>query len=273
MGAEAENPKIYSKEYYRRLFEVEERHWWCRGMRSIAEALLAPYLRAAGTEAARWSVLDAGCGSGVAVNWLRGLGVGGRFAAFDLSAHALEFCRSRGQGGLCVASMLELPYREGSFDLVTCLDVLQHLPLPEGDAAALRECRRVMRPGGLLLARSNARRRADANETREADYQRYTTQILRERIEGAGLEVLRISLVNSLDAWRERLGLVHRREAAMVKSQSDHGLPLRLMPPWMGWLNGALRLWLEAEARALRRPGSELGSGHSTIALARKPAA
>ncbi len=41
-----------------------------------------------------------------------------------------------------------LPFSNGAFDLVTCLEALEFTPSP---AQSLRECVRVLRPGGLLL--------------------------------------------------------------------------------------------------------------------------
>src|SRR6185436_716868 len=40
------------------------------------------------------------------------------------------------------------PYEDGTFDLVTALDVVEHM---DDDVAALREMRRVLRPGGRVL--------------------------------------------------------------------------------------------------------------------------
>ena len=47
------------KDYYRRIFEDEERHWWYRGMLSITAALLGERLTRPGQR-----LLDAGCGTG-----------------------------------------------------------------------------------------------------------------------------------------------------------------------------------------------------------------
>ncbi|MFI6296094.1 class I SAM-dependent methyltransferase [Nonomuraea sp. NPDC050790] len=52
-----------------------------------------------------------------------------------------------------------LPFREGSFDAVTAVNMLYHLPEP---LLAVREARRVLRPGGLFVAVT--RSRADSPE-------------------------------------------------------------------------------------------------------------
>ena len=51
-------------DYYRRLHEVDTRHWWHLGMRSIEAVLLGDRLQRTGQ-----SVLDAGCGTGGFLAW------------------------------------------------------------------------------------------------------------------------------------------------------------------------------------------------------------
>jgi SAM-dependent methyltransferase len=52
-----------------------------------------------------------------------------------------------------------LPYRDGSFDVVVCLGLLEHLP-PPARSRTLREAARALRPGGrLALVLNNARSR------------------------------------------------------------------------------------------------------------------
>jgi SAM-dependent methyltransferase len=43
---------------------------------------------------------------------------------------------------------LSLPFKNNSFDLVLALDVIEHI---DDDVHALTECRRILRPGGLII--------------------------------------------------------------------------------------------------------------------------
>jgi len=91
-------------------------------------------------------VLDAGCGSGYGADVLATLG-GHHVTGIDLSAEAVCFARRRAPGvrftqGSCAA----LPFADESFDLVVNIDNIEHV---EDAAAALRQMRRVLRPGGL----------------------------------------------------------------------------------------------------------------------------
>ena len=47
-------------------------------------------------------------------------------------------------------SILDLPFEDETFDVITCFDVLQHLE-PKSDKRAVNEIERVLRPGGIAL--------------------------------------------------------------------------------------------------------------------------
>lgn len=91
-----------------------------------------------GALAPQTRVLDAGCGEGILVeefsNRLAIEGVDPNYA----STHVRR------------GSLLELPYPDGSFDRVLCLDVLEHLTYEE-QPRALDELRRVLTANGELL--------------------------------------------------------------------------------------------------------------------------
>lgn len=86
------------------------------------------------------SLLDAGCGEGETLARLADR-LPDRTEAVDVSAAAAELTRRRCPDiEVRVESIEALPYPEDSFDLVLCLEVLEHIPRPEG---ALVELERV----------------------------------------------------------------------------------------------------------------------------------
>lgn len=99
-------------------------------------------------------VLDVACGSGlIAFRAAQAVGPTGQILGVDLSAQmvhvAQQRARERGLSNVDFARMdaesLELP--DASFDVALCALGLMYLPDPE---RALREIRRVLRPGGRL---------------------------------------------------------------------------------------------------------------------------
>ncbi len=95
------------------------------------------------------TVFDAGCGEGFVHNHLAArLGAGVTYTGLDRSPEALAEGRDRGSpASLLRGSLLELPVTGGSFDLVVCTEVLEHLAQPE---QALDELCRVTRRFVLL---------------------------------------------------------------------------------------------------------------------------
>ncbi|GAA1963220.1 class I SAM-dependent methyltransferase [Kitasatospora viridis] len=109
-----------------------------------------PAMLALAGEVAGRRILDAGCGSGPLSAALRERGA--VLSGFDASAGMLELARRRlGEGAdLTVAELGgPLPYPDGAFDDVVASLVLHYL---EDWGPALAELRRVLKPGGRLIA-------------------------------------------------------------------------------------------------------------------------
>lgn len=95
-------------------------------------------------------VLDAGCGVGYGTAYLaerarRAVGV-------DLSGEAIDYARRRyGAHNVRyeIGDLLELPFADGSFDVVCSFETIEHLDEPERFVA---EARRVLRSNGVLIA-------------------------------------------------------------------------------------------------------------------------
>ncbi len=91
-------------------------------------------------------LLDVGCGTGSLLDRL-----GGRFACTgcDPAEEMLRHARARNPGiELVVAPAESLPFEDGCFDVVLCIEVMRYLADPR---PALLELARVLRPGGLAL--------------------------------------------------------------------------------------------------------------------------
>lgn len=88
------------------------------------------------------SVLDAGCGEGETLERLAPL-LPDSVTGVDLNPGSVEFTRERIPGAeFSVANILDLPFPDDSFDLVLCLEVLEHIPDP---GPAVAELKRVGR--------------------------------------------------------------------------------------------------------------------------------
>jgi SAM-dependent methyltransferase len=118
---------------------VEIENYWFRRHEVVYEAL-AP--RCAGAV-----VLEAGCGEGYGADLLAG--VAERVLALDYDAPtAAHVARRYPRLGVARTNLVALPVRDGACDAVVSLQVIEHLWEQE---RFLRECHRVLAPGGALL--------------------------------------------------------------------------------------------------------------------------
>lgn len=242
---------------YEVMAAVEHDHWWYRGMRALAAAWLEPLY---GGRADRW-ILDAGCGTGGNADFLRRYGM---VAGLDLAALALRLGARRVPGRLQRGSVLALPYRDASFDLVTSFDVLYHRAVIDEDLA-VREAWRVLRPGGRLLVRLPAYRWLSSRHDRSVHGRyRYTLGEARALLARNGFVVERSTYINSL---LFPLALAQRLAERVRPAAPGAGSEMRPPPPLLNRLFG-LALWLEA---AWLRRGRTFPAGLSVMALGRKP--
>jgi ubiquinone/menaquinone biosynthesis C-methylase UbiE len=240
------------------MFHAEDRHWWYAGMQAITQALLDRWC----TSQSPLNILDAGCGTGAAMT--RSLCRYGRVTGIDISAIALGFCRRRQAQRLGRASISALPFRSETFDLVTSFDVLYEQAVPD-DLAALREFRRVLKPGGQALLRLPAYDwlRGQHDQVIHTA-RRYTRPQVARMLEACGFEAQRISHANTFLFPAALLKRMLERLRPGQTPRSD--LTLEAGP-----LNRFLGACLSLEAPLITRAG--LPFGLSVIALARKTAA
>jgi methionine biosynthesis protein MetW len=90
--------------------------------------------------------LDFGCGDGLTVTRYL-TSVARSCVGVDVSSVAVQAARDLGLDAREIDDATALPFADRSFDLVTCIEVLEHLFQPE---ATVAELTRVTRPGGHL---------------------------------------------------------------------------------------------------------------------------
>ena len=112
----------------------------------VSRRRLETVLSLLGDRGSRVRLLDVGCSSGAFLRVARELGL--EAEGVEISPEAAEAAR---QAGFRVhTGLLEnAGYPDASFDAIALIELLEHLREPRG---LLAECRRILRPGGILMA-------------------------------------------------------------------------------------------------------------------------
>ena len=239
------------------MLEVDEHHWWYRGRRRIIAAELDRLALPAGAR-----VLDAGCGSGRTLDELTEYG---EVCGIELDPDAAALARGRGQYDVRIGRLEELPWADATFDLITCLDVIEHTP---DDHVTLSELRRVSKPGGWLLVTVPAYQALwSQHDEANHHYRRYARRTLRSAAVAAGWEVRRMTSFNGLLLAPAATVRLARRRRMSSLDDGEYTPDLHLGP---AWLNGVLEQPLRIEARWLSR-GRTIPAGLSLLALMQNP--
>jgi SAM-dependent methyltransferase len=219
------------------MYRVEGSHWWFVGRRHIIASFIQRLIGKLSTDRPR--ILDVGCGTGANLEMLSAFG---EAEGVDVAAEALSFCRSRGLCSVKQGEAENLPYEDSTFDLVTGLDVVEHL---DDDLAGLREMYRVLRPGGRILLFVPAFMflwgvQDDISHHRR----RYTLPEIIDVVRRAGFDVDRATYVNITFFGPILLGRVLMRLTGF-RPESENNLTV-------GFLNGFLGKIFAAEALLLK---------------------
>jgi SAM-dependent methyltransferase len=240
------------------LYQVEESHWWYRGRRRIIARFLGDICRRFKGRTPR--ILDVGCGTGANLVLLSQFG---KAEGVDVSPDALDFCRQRGLKDVRLGAAEQMPYDHGTFDIVTALDVVEHL---DDDVAGLREMRRVLKPDGyILLFMPTFMSLWGVQDDVSNHRRRYRLPELRRAVERAGFEVERATYVNItffLPIWMVRKFM--RLTGMQIASENNINVPA---------FNGIFARVLGAESDILRYINLPFGVSGVCVARVRPPKA
>jgi len=245
-------PREMQEHTYAITYEEEHKHWWFVGRRRIIAAFVESICRKINVERPR--ILDVGCGTGANLELLSEFGDA---EGVDVSPQAIEFCHLRGLEQVHLGAAEQLPQPDASFDLVTALDVVEHL---DNDVGGLREMRRVLRPNGRLLLFVPAFMFLWGVQDDVSNHRRrYTRNGLRRAVRAAGFEVERLTYANLTFFAPTLLGRVLMRITG-VRPASEANINIAA-------LNGPLGQVLGSERHILRH--ANLPFGVSLICVAR----
>ncbi len=161
----------------------EDEHWWFATRTWAIEKWLGQLPKHSNLE-----ILDVGCGAG---NMIHHLGQYGHVRGIEVDARPVKIAQSRGYDVRQADATRGMPFDDGTFDLVTALDVIEHV---DDDGAILREARRVLKSGGHLLVTTPAFQWLwSYNDELNAHKRRYTAGELNHRIKQAGFVIRRTS--------------------------------------------------------------------------------
>ncbi len=155
---------------------------------------------------------------------------------------------------------MDMPFDDATFDLTVSLDVIEHL---KDDVGALRELRRVTKPGGALLVTVPAYQWLwSGHDEINHHHRRYNRRTLLAAAQSGGWKLERSAHFNSLLL---PVAIVLRALERFKPSTTKSSLDLWVPPPPLNW---ALRQPLNLEAAVIGRGGS-IPAGLSLLAVFR----
>jgi len=240
---------------YARMHALEDWYWWFVARRTAA----AQFLRDYAPPERPLHILDAGCGTGGMLDFL-GQWPDAEVTGVDFSPEALRFSKERGHPRLAGADLMLLPFRSGAFDVVTALDVIEHVP---DDGRALSEISRVLRPGGILVASVPAYQFLwGPHDEALHHHRRYVSKEFAALMHSSGLRVEKQTYL--LSALFPLAAVARLATRGRKPESAEAGVPR--VP---GFINQAL-IHFQAAELALARHAS-LPFGLSVLIVARKP--
>ena len=173
------------KEEYIKMYQLENQHFWFLGKRFFTDAVLFSCKRNI------QKILDVGSGTGGMTKFLLRYG---KVTGIEKSKTARQLAKKRGVI-LIQGNAQNLPFKSGSFDLVTLFDVLYHRDIKD-EKKVLSEARRVLKDKGYLLITDSALEFLRGPHD-EATFgaRRYTLNQMSKLVKGCGYKILKSSYV------------------------------------------------------------------------------
>lgn len=240
---------------YRNIFENEKTHFYYVGTHNAVLKFLKSFLKNKKGNV----ILDAGCGTGSLMKKLKGFG---EIWGVDANDEALKFAKINGIKKVLKASVEKIPFKKNTFDALVSIDVLYHKGV-KSDLQALKEFKRVLKPGGILITKNPAHNwLRGSHDIVIHTKRRYNKKQFEERLKKAGFEIIKLSYIN---IFFFPLALVKRLLESVLNSKPSSDI--KSLPPQ---INKLLTNLYAIETRWFLK--DTIPFGLSLFAIARKPA-
>ena len=181
--------KKMKKIAYKKMFEFEDKHFWFVAREKICQSLIDDIIY----NSSVGRILDYGCGTGKLVEKLQKLYQNKEIYGVDIFNKVLSIAQKRK-----IANIIDLKKRhppKNYFDLILCLDVLEHV---KDDLALLRHLKTLLRKNGKLLLTVPAYNFLWSGEDYVSNHiRRYTRVKLKKKISQSGFRIKKISYFNT----------------------------------------------------------------------------
>lgn len=166
-----------------KMANMESEYWWHIGKRHLVKALIKRHFGHKND----LNILDVGCGTGALAKFLTDFG---SVTGFDMSAEAVEFCKSKGLNNVFVqdVSTLEEAKHSKKFNLIVALDFLEHV---QDDILVMQKIREMLSEDGLLFVNVPAHKFLWSEHDEALEHKRrYHRLELTKKLNDAGFNIV-----------------------------------------------------------------------------------
>lgn len=177
---------------YERIHKLQMDGWWFGNGRN---KIVIDILKRSVADFCGSRLLDVGCSEGAFLDYLNQNKI--NFTAIDSDQNAINFCKERGYGNrVKYGNILNLEFPDNSFDIVTALDVIEHI---KDDVVALSEIKRVCKKNGIIFLILPAHQWLwSSNDIAYHHWRRYSKKMVKELIHKLDLEIITLTYFNIL---------------------------------------------------------------------------
>jgi len=254
---ERKNMKRMSTFLLEKFNEIEKIHWWWEGRRELIKLMIGKKKPS--------KVLDVGCGTGETLSFIQKLYPKAKVYGVDTSSIAIKYAKQRGHKLVYKSRAESLPFKDGTFDTILFLDVLEHI---KDDQVAVDEAKRVLKKGGLILITSPALSFIwSAHDSDQGHKRRYTRRAIRKLANKSGLKIDFVSYFNFFLSFPIIIiRLLSNLKDFRFLSNYDSGINYDIVKK--GIINNFLKYLFVSEIRIIKQMNYPIGI--SVFAMFRK---